>query len=104
MYRVTAAISSNASVAALKPPVSTSTTTGKKPRKRPARGELGSFGFSGGFTITGALGVIAWARDHLPVQCLARRHRNECGLLIQSKLFRYDPRPPHQSDLILVAR
>src|SRR6056297_4172343 len=34
----TAAISSSASVSALKPPVSTSTTTGRKPRKRLAIG------------------------------------------------------------------
>ena len=38
MRSITAATSSNASLRQSKPPVSTSTTTGRKPRKRPAIG------------------------------------------------------------------
>src|SRR6185436_14411003 len=43
MWIMTAATSSSASVSGLKPPVSTSTTTGRKPRKRSdKRGDLGT--------------------------------------------------------------
>src|SRR5690606_3241041 len=63
MSMMTAAISSSASVLGLKPAVSTSTTTGRKPRKRRARRDF-SIMSSTSFTASFLKAFSEWGQAH----------------------------------------
>src|SRR5690606_2100047 len=92
--RVTMAISSSASVSALQPPVSTSTTTGKKPRKRRA---MGVFSAELLFCVTDIRLVLQF-----PAQGFTRTQRHD-NVLPERHFRRHLPGLFHQRDLVAVA-
>src|SRR5690606_4382588 len=92
--RVTMAISSSASVSALKPPVSTSTTTGKKPRKRRA---MGVFSAALLFCVTDIRSVLQF-----PAQGFTRAQRYDY-ILAEGHLSLHLPVLFNQGDFIAVA-
>src|SRR5690554_4212258 len=100
MVSMTAAISSRASRSGLKPAVSTSTTTGRKPRKR---WDIGCGGLFSSDTRTPmfALGMNSELR-HAPVNGFTSLERDD-GAIRQWKLLRHGPGLPHQGNGIGVA-
>src|SRR6056297_2514912 len=88
---ITAATSNRASVRALKPPVSTSTTTGRKPRKRPATVR---------FPATGA-GLSMISMGHAPQHFTTGPQGHHLfGATADGRWHR--PRPLHQGDVVVV--
>src|SRR5690606_10683658 len=100
MSMMTAAISSSASVLGLKPAVSTSTTTGRKPRKRRARRDF-SIMSSTSFTASFLKAFSEWEQAHydeLLVRYSKRLVRYSKHLVRYSKYFPAYDRAGTQGD------